>query len=210
MMVWPFLLLISSLQVILIGAVILLENRAPGKTVGWLCILGFLPVLGFILYVIFGRKTEGHLLRYKHISDYQLAKEVCRQTVCHHGDMSSQHTDAHHKLVRLLLNSGFAPLTHHNRVEILLNGGEKFQALFNALEGAKHHIHLSYYIYKDDEIGADVLKILARKVVEGVEVRVLLDGMGSISLSGGFISSMRQAGIQAEWFFPIRFPFLTA
>jgi len=54
------------------------------------------------------------------------------------------------------------------------------------------------------------LKILARKVVEGVEVRVLLDGMGSISISGGFIRSMRKAGIQAEWFFPIRFPYITS
>jgi len=91
-----------------------------------------------------------------------------------------------------------------------LNGGEKFQALFNALEGASNHIHLSYFIFKDDEIGEDVLKILARKVVEGVEVRVLLDGMGSMSISGGFMRSMRQAGIQAEWFFPIRFPYITS
>ena len=208
-MVWLFLLLLSSLQVMLIGTVILLENRAPGKTVGWLCILGFLPVLGFIIFVIFGRKTHGHLFRNKHIPDNRLVKTVRQQTDYHHGEMLPQHTDSHHKLVSLLLNSSFAPITLHNQVEILLNGGEKFQALFNSLEGAKHHIHLSYYIFKDDEIGEDVLKILARKVVEGVEVRVLLDGMGSMSISGGFIRSMRQAGIQAEWFFPIRFPYIT-
>ena len=46
-------------------------------------------------------------------------------------------------------------------------------------------------------------------MAEGVEVRVLLDGMGSLSISGSFIRNMRQAGIQAEWFFPIRFPYLT-
>ena len=72
------------------------------------------------------------------------------------------------------------------------------------------HIHLSYFILKDDEIGGDILKILTRKVTEGVEVRVLLDGMGSHAISGGYIRSMRQGGIQAEWFFPIRFPFITS
>lgn len=194
----------------MIGTVILLENRAPGKTVAWLCILGFLPGLGFIIFVIFGRKTDGHLFRNKHISDNRLVKTVRQQTDYHHGDRLPQPTDSHHKLVSLLLNSGFAPITLHNQVEILLNGGEKFQALFNALEGASNHIHLSYFIFKDDEIGEDVLKILARKVVEGVEVRVLLDGMGSMSISGGFMRSMRQAGIQAEWFFPIRFPYITS
>jgi len=209
-MVWLFLLLLSSLQVMLIGVVILLENRAPGKTVAWLCILGFLPVLGFIIFVIFGRKTQGHLFRNKHIPANRLLKTVRQQTNYHHDDSLPQHTDSHHKLVSLLLNSGYAPITLHNQVEVLLNGGEKFQALFNALEGANDHIHLSYFIFKDDEIGGDVLKILARKVAEGVEVRVLLDGMGSMSISGGFIRSMREAGIQVEWFFPIRFPYITS
>jgi len=209
-MVWLFLLLLSFLQVMLIGTVILLDNRAPGKTVGWLCILGFLPGLGFIIFVLFGRKTSGHLFPSKHISNNRLLKAVQQQTEYLHGDLLSQHTNLHQKLVILLINSCFAPITLHNQVEILLNGGEKFQALFNALEGAHDHIHLSYYIFKDDEIGEDVLKILARKVVEGVEVRVLLDGMGSMSISGSFIRSMRQAGIQAEWFFPIRFPYVTS
>jgi cardiolipin synthase len=209
-MVWLFLLLLSSIQVLLIGTVILLENRAPGKTVAWLCILGFLPGLGFILFVVFGRKIHGHLFPNKHIPNNRLVKTVRQQTDYHHGDMLPQPTDSHHKLISLLMNSSFAPITLHNQVEILLNGGEKFQALFNALEGANNHIHLSYFIFKDDEIGGDVLKILAHKVDEGVEVRVLLDGMGSMSISGGFIRSMRQAGIQAEWFFPIRFPYITS
>ena len=211
-MVWLFLLLLSFLQVMLIGTVILLENRDPGKTVAWLCILGLLPILGFILYIVFGRKTQRLLFRNKHIPDNRLDRMVRQQqTDFNYGDMlPPQNTDLEQKLASLLLNSGFAPMTIHNQVEILLNGGEKFQALFNALEGANHHIHLSYYIFKDDEIGADVLKILSRKVSEGVEVRVLLDGMGCISISGGFMRSMRQAGIQAEWFFPIRFPYITS
>jgi len=210
-MVWIFLLFVIFLQVTLIWRVVLLENRVPEKTVVWLCILSLLPVVGFILYVIFGRKTQGSLFRHKHIPENALTTTACQQqtNLNHNPRLSHPSLDQEEKLVNLLVNSGFAPISVHNRVEILLNGGEKFQALFNALEGAKNHIHLSYYTFKDDEIGEDVLKILSRKVAEGVEVRVLLDGMGSLSISGGFMRKMRQAGIQAEWFFPIRFPYVT-
>lgn len=189
------------------GKVILLDNRAPGETISWFCILGFFPVLGYIIYIIFGR-NKGLLFRSKHIPDNRLVQTV-RQQSDNDGEISRL-TDSHHKLVNLMLHSGFAPITLHNQVDVLLNGGEKFKALFKALEGASHHIHLSYYIFKDDEIGEDVLKILARKVSDGVEVRVLLDGMGSLSISGGFLHSMRRAGIQVEWFSPIRFPYITS
>ncbi|ODA41384.1 cardiolipin synthase [Desulfosporosinus sp. BG] len=211
-MVWFSLLVLSIMQVILIGKVILLENRDPGKTVAWLCMLGLLPILGFILYVVFGKKTQGQLFHKKHIPDNRLARMVHQQQSDSNQEdiLPLANNDSEKKLASLLLNNGFASMTVHNQVEILLNGGEKFQALFNALEGAKHHIHLSYYIFKDDEIGADVLKILSRKATDGVEIRVLLDGMGCVSVSGGFVRSMRQAGIQAEWFFPIRFPYLTS
>lgn len=209
-MVWLLLLCLGFLQVTIIGRVVLLENRAPEKTVVWLCMLS-LPILGLLLYLVFGQKTQGRLFRHKHIPNNRLDKTVRQQqTDSDNGAMLPQTcTDSEQKLSRLLLNSGFAPMTVHNQVEILLNGDEKFQALFNTLEGAKNHIHLSYYAFKDDEIGADVLKILTRKVAEGVEVRVLLDRMGSITLPSSFMRNMRQAGIQAEWFFPIRFPYLT-
>ncbi|HEY8909372.1 MAG TPA: cardiolipin synthase [Desulfosporosinus sp.] len=210
-MVWLFLLFLSFLQVSFIGSAVLLENRDPGKSVAWLFMLSLLPIIGILLYVIFGRKTQGRLYQNKHSPNNRLDSTGRRQQI----DLSqceaflSHSTESEQKLSRLLLNSGFAPMTIYNQVEILLNGCEKFQELFNALEGAKHHIHLSYYIFKDDEIGEDVLKILSRKAAEGVEVRVLLDGMGSRSIGGGFIQRMRQAGIQVEWFFPVRFPYIT-
>jgi cardiolipin synthase len=164
------------LQIMIIGTLILLENRSPGHTVGWLCILGLIPVLGFIFFLIFGQKTQGKLFRYKHIPNNRLIIMAHSQINNYNRNIPHQ-IDSHNKLVGLLLNSGSAPMTLHNQVEILLNGDQKFQALFNALEEAKHHIHLSYFIFKDDEIGGDIFKILARKVAEGVEVRVLLDGM---------------------------------
>lgn len=215
-MAW-FLLILVILQVTLIWRVVLLQNRDPGKTVAWFFILSCIPILGFLLYVIFGQKAQGPLFKHKHIPDNYLANAISWQeneanysSFFAQYDIGNQNSVLLKKLASLFLHSGYAPLTVHNRVEILTNGNEKFQALFNALEGAKNHIHLSYYIFKDDEIGADVLKILSRKVAEGIEVRVLLDGLGGLSVAGSFMRSMRKAGIQAEWFFPVRFPFISS
>ncbi|WP_242865744.1 cardiolipin synthase [Desulfosporosinus sp. HMP52] len=207
-----FLFLINLLQVFLIGRTIILENRSPGNTMTWIFILALFPGLGFILYIVFGKKTRGEIFCNKHIPDTPL-KPWGRdyQSYPNSEELKpSLNTGAELRLVNLHINSGFAPITQLNQVKILLNGEEKFQELFNAIEKAVHHIHLSYYIFNDDEIGEDVLKILARKVTEGVEVRVILDGLGSISISGSFMKSMRKAGIQANWFFPLRFPYLTA
>lgn len=211
-MIGYLLLCINLLQVIVLGKGIILENRSPGNTMTWIFILALFPVLGFILYLLFGKPAQGLMFPDKHSRDNPLKDWVSRQQACLKDQefISCPERKVDSKLLKLHLNSGFAPLTINNQAEILLNGGEKFQALFKALEEASQHIHLSYFIFNEDEIGEDVLKILSRKVKEGVEVRVILDGLGSLSLSGKLMKRMEAAGIQARWFFPLRFPYLTS
>lgn len=112
------------------------------------------------------------------------------------------------KLARLLLNNADAPLTLNNRSEVLTNGQKTFRALFSALEKAKDHIHLEYYIFHNDAIGRDILNLLMRKAGEGVKVRVLVDGLGSRSLEKRF-GELRKAGVDTAGFYPVRFPFFS-
>ncbi|AFM41569.1 phosphatidylserine/phosphatidylglycerophosphate/cardiolipin synthase [Desulfosporosinus acidiphilus SJ4] len=206
-----WLILLLFVQIVLFGSVILLENKDPGKTVTWLFILSLLPVLGFLLYVLFAQRQRNQLFKKKTLISKRLPYNSDQQETLLEQEcpMLYQERSIDPKILKLLYNSGYAPPSVHNRVVVLVNGGEKFKALLQALENASHHIHLSYYIFKDDEIGADILKILSRKSSEGVEVRVLLDGVGSLSIAGNFMGTMRKMGIQAHWYFPVRFPFLT-
>ncbi|KLU64219.1 major cardiolipin synthase ClsA [Desulfosporosinus acididurans] len=208
-MLWVALLV--GVQVLLLGTVIILENKDPGKTVTWLFILSLLPILGFLLYILFSQKQRNKLFRNKAQRTNRLKQRINEYDPIPKNEYSTFSPDNNLdlKLANLLMYSGYARLKMHNKVDVLVNGREKFAALLQSLENAAHHIHLSYYIFKDDEIGADVLKILSHKVSEGVEVRVLLDGVGSLFLAGNFMTTMRQAGIQAQWYFPLRFPFLT-
>ncbi|WP_202962857.1 cardiolipin synthase [Tumebacillus flagellatus] len=207
------LLLMAVVVLLLVGTVIFLENRNPEKTVAWMIVLIVLPVVGFMLYLVFGRNArKSKLFHHKHIIDNQLKKMLREQThrvteedVLHHGGETREQ-----RLVRLLLNSAYSPLTTNNRVRVLTDGASKFEELFHALEQAEHHIHFEYYIFKEDEIGRDIQRLLIQKARRGVEVRVLLDGLGSRQISRDFLDDLSSGGVQVEYFFPVKFPFLTS
>lgn len=205
-------ILITLTQVIFLGTVIFLENRDPAKTMIWLMILGILPLIGAVLYLTFGR-----VIRKKQLSHHQQIRQEQIDKILHYHpvrvkaeDFSKEvHSPLRQKLARLLFNADFAPLTANNRSEVLTNGEETFKSLFQALEKAKEHIHLEYYIFKDDEIGQNLLDLLVKKATLGVNVRILLDGWGSRAIAK-HCAKLRQSGIQLEWFYPVRFPFFSS
>jgi cardiolipin synthase len=96
-----------------------------------------------------------------------------------------------------LVNDGENPLTTQNDVQLLINGEEKFPAFFAAIEGAKDHIHLAYYIIEYDELGTRLLDLLMKKAGEGVAVRLLYDDFGSKPVRGAFADQLRSAGGEA-------------
>ncbi len=203
--------LITLTQLVFLGSVIFLENRDPTKTIIWLLILGALPVLGALLYVLLGRVVrKRQLSRHKQrrqeqteeiLKEWQVRPRI--EDIDQAGTISMKK-----KLAQLLLNDAAAPLTLNNRSEVLTNGQETFKALFAALEGAKDHIHLEFFIFHNDSIGQDILKLLIRKAANGVKVRVLVDGLGNRSLTKRFVE-LKKAGVEAEGFYPVRFPFFS-
>lgn len=205
-------LFITLTQIVFLGTVIFLENRDPAKTMIWLVILGVLPLFGALFYFIFGRPYKKYgITKHKRVSLEHLAK--LRQyspefflTENFSGDAPFPFKE---KLAKLIFNNDYVPVTSNNRTEVLTNGEETFKALFEEFEKAKHHIHLEYFIFKDDGIGQALLKILQQKASDGVKVRILLDGLGSRTLAGRF-KKLRQSGIEVEWFYPVRFPFLSS
>lgn len=203
--------LITLIQLIFLGSVIFLENRDPSKTIIWLLILGTLPILGALFYVLFGRVVRKHQLsRHKQVrleETEELFKQRQIRPSAEDVDKAGNNS-INKKLAQLLLNDDEALLTFNNRSEVLTNGEETFRALFAALESAKDHIHLEYYIFHNDEIGRDVIKLLMQKASEGVEVRVLVDGLVNLDLRKRF-GELKRAGIHAEGFYPVHFPFLS-
>ncbi|KLU65189.1 major cardiolipin synthase ClsA [Desulfosporosinus acididurans] len=203
--------LITIAQLIILGSVVFLENRDPTKTIIWLLILGALPILGALIYLMLGRLVRKHQLSH-HTQLLQGPTEELlmeRQAIqAEDDDDQTTSIPINRKLANILMNDASAPITFNNRSQVLTNGIDTFKAIFDAIESAKNHIHLEFFIFHNDSIGRDILNLLMRKVSEGVKVRVLVDGLVNRSLRKHF-GELRAAGVEAEVFYPVRFPFLS-
>ena len=102
--------------------------------------------------------------------------------------------------------------SHDNSVTLLMTGQEKFDDLFKAIDEARTSIHMEYFNFRNDSINRELITRLARKVKQGVEVRLLFDGFGNISNNSPMrkkdLKRIRETGIEIYEFNPVRFPWL--
>jgi cardiolipin synthase len=98
-----------------------------------------------------------------------------------------------------------SPLTPGNTARLLINGEEKFPAVMEALEEAKDHIHMEYYIYENDKIGQSIEEILIRKAKQGVSVKFIYDDFGSRGIRKNIAIRLRNAGVDVYPFYKIPF-----
>lgn len=96
-----------------------------------------------------------------------------------------------------------APLTSGNDVRLLSNGVQSFDARFRLMAAATRSIHLQTYIFRDDEAGRRTADLLRQKAREGVDVRVIVDGIGSQDTSTRFFDDMRADGVKVISFKPL-------
>ncbi len=125
------------------------------------------------------------------------------------GRASAQTTRSDSTVMQRLKGMGI-PVTYNNRVELLMNGHDKFVDLFEAIRGARHHVHLEYFNFRNDSIANALFDLLAQKAAEGVKVRALFDAFGNWSnnrpLKKRHLEDIRRRGIEIVKFDPITFP----
>ena len=97
-----------------------------------------------------------------------------------------------------------SPVVDGNRVEILRNGVQIFPSMLAAIRGAKKTINIEFYIYWDGEIGRQFAEALAERARAGVQVKVILDSVGSAAMSQSLIDFLGRNGIDLEWYHPLR------
>lgn len=189
------------------GLVLLLERRDPSKTLAWLLILIFLPLVGFLLYLVFGRHPrKQRITRKKKALNHNLYPLDCSLYQSSLPDNSEAQEKS--RLIELIYNNADFPPTTDNEIRVLTDGQEIFPAFIEAMEKAQKHIHLETYILRDDDIGKTIANLLCTKAEEGVEVRLIYDGLGSRHLSKEYLAKLRTAGVEIAVFFPVKLPFL--
>ena len=211
--VWGIMSLIFLITSVAIAVIIVLEKRSPFKTAAWILVLVLLPVAGLIFYLFFGQEyRKQKLFSRRGIKALARYKRVTGRQLRHLQRMSyqlPQPLDDYRKIISLLLNNSHSLITTGNRLSILNNGRKTVDSIFSALECARHHIHLEYYIIDNDHTGNQLKDILIRKCFEGVEVRVIIDDVGSWGLGNQYIRELKNAGVEIYSFMEVRFPRLT-
>lgn len=189
------------------ATVIILERRDPAKTLAWILIIIFLPILGFILYLVLGRKFRKRRLSAKKKALNEYIYPLCINIPARENILT-EILGTKQRLINLILNNADFPLTFSNEVTVLTDGKEIFPAFFQAIEKARETIHLEMYILRNDTTGKQFCQRLITKAREGIKVRIIVDGIGSRELSRSYVEKMRAEGIEIHFFFPVRLPFL--
>lgn len=193
-------------------SIIFLERRNVATTWSWLMVLVFFPIAGFLLYIFLGQNFRRRkIYRIKRQEIALISRQVAHQAeqlakcdITYHDPAVRQYED----MIYMLLTTNYSLVSTNNEVEILTEGEAKFERLLADIDAAQDHIHMLYYILRNDELGQRVLDALARKAKQGVTVRLLYDDVGSPWLPRKFFAGLREAGGEVQAFFPSKIPYI--
>lgn len=182
-------------------SLIFIERKNPTTTWAWLLILLILPGFGFILYLMFGQ----NLSRQKIFKEKILRDTNQRKIFNEKYNYNENTHDGGERFSDLRImnyKSSGARYTVNNSVKVYVNGEDKFKQLIEDIRNAKKYIHIEYYIFRSDNLGKKIIKELTKKLKEGLEVRLLVDAMGSRSLIKKHLRRYLNAGGKFSLFFP--------
>lgn len=199
-------IIVACLEVVnllLLFFMIFLEKKKPQSIIAWMTILTFLPVIGFVFYILLGSGLSlrtRKMLKKKQLSKRDLLKNFdWKETL---ADVSVSHEiEADKDLVKYCFNQGAYPCLY-NDVRVFYYGMEVMSALKKDLLKAKESINMEYYIFADDNIGKEIMNILIKKAQEGVKVKFMYDSVGSKGTPRRFFKKLKKAGGQVGEFFP--------
>jgi cardiolipin synthase len=196
-------------MVILVCLRIIYDTHTNNKSLSYLILAIFVPFAGMIFYFLFGINYRKRKIYSKKLTENNDLASKIKEDIYKYSKQTFNESDAtvqsNKELAYMLLKDTMSPLTANNSVKLLLNGENKFPEVLQALQEAKHHIHIEYYIYEDDEIGRAIEKMLIQKAKEGVHVRFIYDDFGSRSIRRKLVPRLKANGVKAFPFFKIYF-----
>ncbi|CDD20607.1 cardiolipin synthase [Prevotella sp. CAG:732] len=201
-----WILLVIYLAITIGGIVaVLMDNKQPEKTMAWILVLCFMPIVGIIFYLFFGQNTR----KEKVISERSMDL-LMKRSMLEFAEQENLHIPRRNRpLMKLFTNQNWALPFKDNEVSIFTDGYEFVSTLLYNIGQAQDHIHLDTYIIEDDPLGNLVADALIDKARQGVEVRLLYDDVGCWRVKDRFFNRMKVASIQVYAFMPVRFPAFT-
>lgn len=204
--------MIYLINIAMVVVVIFLERKDPTATLAWVLVLLVFPGFGFVFYLLlaqnFSRKELFTMKIYarKTFGDYiSVQQELFNSGGLVYNDKNIENFK---DLIKMNLFYHDFSYTQNNEVKIYTYGHDKFLDLFRDIQNAKSHVHLEYYIIKNDNLGNELLNLLVKKAEEGIEVRLLYDSVGGRHIPRETIERLKKSGVKVAAFFASSFPLL--
>ena len=193
--------------IISIGALFFIPaNRKPGEATAWLLLMFIAPFFGLILFLFLGNPELSRWRRDQQKAMNDRIEDLAEAAQENPGwrDLVDPPVSARYEpLVRLNARLSGLPVTAGNTVELITGYVEAVECIVRDIDAAKRYVHLEYFMFADDKIGAPVIDALVRAKKRGVVCRVLIDHLGNIGYSGRVLKRLRAADIAVKLMLPI-------
>ncbi|MEF2964785.1 cardiolipin synthase [Paenibacillus sp. M1] len=202
-MLWVILALV--LYIVPIAVVVILEYSRPHKAITWIVILLMVPLIGTLLYIFMGKEYKRG--RTDDPNELDQLKQVKQRLSDRFRTQRTKEGPApfdfpEERIYSLLEHSTAIPPAYGNETTVYTEGEDAFADMLRDIESAQSHIHLEFYIIREDALGFRVQQLLYRKAREGVKVRLIYDGIGCHKLSKSYIRRLEEAGVETGCFLP--------
>jgi cardiolipin synthase len=178
---------------------VLLSKKRPAATLAWIWSILLFPYLGALVYLLLGAdQMKRKRLRRSLRADFQNAPPPA---AC----LSPDTPASVHSLLRALSTINEIPLATATHARLLSDAAAFYPALKERISQARHHIHVEFFIWRDDSEGREFLDALIQAAQRGVAVRLLLDQIGCLGTPSKAFASLRAAGGQFAWFYSLPF-----
>lgn len=191
-----------------LSAIVLLyiiNNRTnPMYKISWIIPVALMPIFGTLLYIFIHLQIETRLIAKKYDKSLEETRCYLEQDndVLKELDSLDKHVAS---IGKYISNYGVYPVYKNTNVEYFPLGEDKFKKMIKELEKAKDFIFMEYFIIEEGVMWDTILDILKRKVKEGVEVRVMYDGLCCLALLPyKYPETLKKMGIKCKMFSPIK------
>lgn len=178
---------------------VLLAKKRPTATLAWIWGIIAVPFIGPLTYWLLGadriQRKRLRKARKLGLLEHPAHSSIERQT--------REITPAKNELIQTLSQVNQIPSTTAARVDLLIDATEFYPSLLEAIRGAEHHVHIEFFIWRDDGCGREFVEELASVAKRGVVVRLLLDQIGCWGVSRSFFKPLIEAGGRFSWFYSL-------
>lgn len=205
----PILAGLYVINLLLIFAVIFAERKSPSATLAWIMVLAFIPIIGFLFYIVFNQNFSRSKINRLTDKEAYVVRHALKDQI---REMEDPNYPFHcpttrnwRHLIKLNQVYGHAYYTENNHVELITDGTVLSEKMTRDIRNARESINIEYYIIKRDFVGLSLIDLLTEKAKEGVEVRLLLDPVGSRTINERVLRDYLKAGGKVGFFFRPKF-----